>query len=163
MIIPLITAFTPLGGPIQLYIAAKTQQEVVFKEHEEGQNTQKVTIHGVISAVNNNAFVIGEHTLYIDPAKTGSFRQMGTIAVDARAEVKARRVGDVLYAEQVVILGTGQGKTQIVLTADHESKKVHDDENEKENVDIRIKAKGTLEQLALYLKNALKLFASVSI
>lgn len=163
MIIPIITAFTPLGGPIQLYTSTHARQEVVFKEREEEQDAHKVTVRGTISAVSTNAFTIGEYTIYIDPAKTGSFRQMGTIAIDARAEVKARRMDGILYAEQVVIVGTGQGRTQIVLTADHKSEKVHDNENEQEKVDIRIKTKGTLEQLALYLKNALKLFASVSI
>lgn len=131
MIIPLITALITLTEPAHFYASANVQQD-----------TQHVMVRGIISAIGTNTFTIGEHTIYIDAAKTGSFRQMGTIAVDARAEVKTRRIDGVLYAQQVIIVGTGQGRTQIIVKAKHQ---------------------GTLKQLGVYLKNALKLFASVSI
>lgn len=172
MVIPLITAFNVLGGPAPLYIAVKARAQIVAQQSQYNENPQKVMIRGTISSVGTGALAIGEHTIYIDPAKTGSFRQMGTIETGARAEVKARRVGDLLYAEQVIIVGTGQGRTQIVLTANHQPEEINDANDESKrrasiNADTQttlwVKAKGSLEQLALYLKNALKLFASVSI
>lgn len=133
MIIPVIGAFHILAGPPQLYTAAQARLEV---------SAPNVMVRGTISSIGTGAFAIGEHTIYIDPAKTGSFRQMGTIETGARAEVKARRVDNLLYAEQIVIVGTGQGRTQIVVKANQQ---------------------GTLESLGVYLKNAVKLFTSVSI
>ena len=160
MIIPLITAFTILAGPPPLSIAANARTALTVQESQYNEGQQKVMIRGTISSIGINSFVIGEHTIYIDPVKTGSFRQLGTIETGAHAEVKARRVEDVLYAEQIVIVGTGQGKTQIVLTANNENRPAVDADA---RTSFQIKAKGTLDQLAVYLKNALKLFASVSI
>ena len=160
MIIPLITAFNILTGPPPLSIAANARTALTVQESQYNEGQQKVMIRGTISSIGINAFVIDEHTIYIDPVKTGSFRQLGTIETGAHAEVKARRVEDVLYAEQIVIVGTGQGKTQIVLTANNENRPAVDADA---RTSFQIKAKGTLDQLAVYLKNALKLFASVSI
>ncbi len=118
-------------------------------------------IRSTISSVLPGAFTIGEHTISIDPAKTGSLRQLGTIETGARAEVRARRVDGRLYAEHIVITGTGQGKTQVVFTKKQETEKP-DKEIEKEKhatIDARVR----LNQLALYLKTALKLFASIRI
>ena len=171
MIIPLITAFTILAGPPPLSIAANARTALTVQESQYNKGQQKVMIRGTISSFGINAFVIDEHTIYIDPVKTGSFRQLGTIEQGAHAEVKARRIDGLLYAEHVVIMGTGQGKTQIVLTAKPEAEKSDEDKEKEEHATVdadartsfQIKAKGTLDQLAVYLKNALKLFASVSI
>lgn len=163
MIIPVITAFNLFAGPLPS-VTADARANISFQESRYKESPQYVMIRGIITSTGTNAFAIGEHTMYIDAGKTGMYRQLGTIETGARAEVKAKRVNDVLYVEHIIIVGTGQGRTQVVVKA-----KEDDEKENQATVDadsrtrLEIKARGTFDQLSLYLKNVLKLFTSVSI
>lgn len=160
MIIPVITAFNLFAGPLPS-LTADARANISFQESRYKESPQYVMIRGIITSTGTNAFAIGEHTMYIDAGKTGTYRQLGTIETGARAEVKAKRVNDVLYAEHIIIVGTGQGRTQVVVKAKQEAEKP--DREADSRTRLEIKARGTFDQLSLYLKNVLKLFTSVSI
>lgn len=160
MIIPVITAFNLFAGPLPS-LTADARANISFQESRYKESPQYVMIRGIITSTGTNAFAIGEHTMYIDAGKTGTYRQLGTIETGARAEVKAKRVNDVLYAEHIIIVGTGQGRTQVVVKAKQEAEKP--DREADSRTRLEIKARGTFDHLALYLKHVLKLFTSVSI
>jgi len=70
-------------------------------------------IDGVISSLSETSFVIGEDTIFIDPSQVASFRQKGVLEVGQRVKVRGVESEGVLYAKDINVIGTGQGKLQV--------------------------------------------------
>lgn len=86
-------------------------------EDEDEDNKTKIEIdnsefevRGEITSVSANSFVIAGQTINIDPLKVSEFEQKGILAVGNSAKVEGIIVDGDKFAEEIKLIGTGQGR-----------------------------------------------------
>ncbi len=90
--------------------------KIRLRDDEEKRNTnEEFSIDGVVTGLNvsENSFVISGRTIVINSAKVPKFHQLGILTVGARVKVKGIIIDNVFYAENINVIGTGQGRFQI--------------------------------------------------
>lgn len=120
----------------------ENKAEVEIKEEQRVQvKREEFKIDGTTSTISiaENSFVIAGRTIFIDPVKVGKFRQKGVLAIGSRVKVEGVVIDGKSYAEDINVVGTGQGNSQI---------KVDQAENE-----ISIKVKGSMNQILNFFKS----------
>lgn len=71
------------------------------------------TIDGTITSVSETFFVVDGQTILIDPSKVLRFHQLGILSTGERVKVKVVVIDAINYAQDVNVIGTGQGKFQV--------------------------------------------------
>lgn len=99
-------------------VKAETKTNATIKEEkaQEKKETkqEEFTVDGSVTAISvaDNTFVVEEKIIVIDLAKISHFRQKGTFTVGSRVKVKGITIDDTMYAQDINVVGTGQGEFQ---------------------------------------------------
>lgn len=120
----------------------ENKTEVEIKDEERVRiKGEEFRIDGAVSAMSvaENSFVIANRTIFIDPTKVERFRQKGVLSVGARVKVEGVVIDGKSFAEDINVIGTGQGRFQI---------KVDQQENE-----ISVKVRGAMNQILNFFKS----------
>lgn len=123
------------------------KEEKEEKQRDEEKESE-FRIDGVVTALNvsENSFVIGGKTIFINTTKVPKFHQLGILSVGARVKVRGIIIDNTLYAEDINVVGTGQGRFQI-----------------KEENSLMVEIKALLQQITSILKQRLNILSEVKI
>lgn len=131
--------------------ADKTQIHAEFKDEsrEQSQDNDEdndFEITGTVTAVVGNNFVLSGQTIFIDPSRVSKFTQKGILVVGAKVKVKGVLINGVKFAENINVVGTGQGRFKFDTAGS--------------NIRVGIKANGPVQEIEAFLNQILSLFKS---
>ncbi len=106
-----------LENEVEDEIEAENHAEVEIKSGSE-TNGQEFKIKGEITSVSGNTFVVMGETITIDPSKVNEFKQKGILAAGKKVKVEGIIEGGVKIAEEINVIGTGQGRFKIEIDGD---------------------------------------------
>lgn len=110
-------------------------------------------IMGDISAIAGNNFVVSGQTIFIDPSQVKEFEQKGILQVGERVKVEGIVKNGVKFAEDINVVGTGQGRFKFE-TGD---KQAGVGSSAQANSQVQIKAVGSVQQVITFLEQILSL------
>lgn len=128
-----------------------------FAESDSAFAKDEFEIMGEISAIAGNNFVVSNHTIFIDPSQVKEFEQKGILEVGKRVKVEGIVKNGVNFAEEINVIGTGQGKFKFEVkdqsaavgtTAGSEAQ-------------VQIKAVGSVSQINTFLEQILAFLKSL--
>lgn len=77
---------------------------------EIDEDDSEFEVMGEITSVGGSSFVIAGQIVNVDPSKVEKFKQKGILEVGNKAKVEGIIVGDDKFAEEIKLIGTGQGR-----------------------------------------------------
>lgn len=120
------------------------------------EDTQQFEISGEITAIAGNNFVVSGQTIFIDPTQVREFEQKGVLAVGKRVKVEGIIKNGVKFAQEINVIGTGQGRFKFE-TEDHP---LSFGTTASSNIQVKIKANGPIQQVETFLEQILALLKS---
>lgn len=112
---------------------------------------QEFEIMGEITAVVGNNFVVAGQTIFIDPAQVSEFEQKGILVEGERVKVEGVLKNGVKFAEEINVIGTGQGRFQFKV----EEKPISLGTTAISNVQIKVKTQGAVQEVISFLEQIL--------
>ncbi|MFZ5932543.1 MAG: DUF5666 domain-containing protein [Patescibacteria group bacterium] len=88
----------------------------VRSHNENGDEEEnEFEIKGEIESVGENSFVVNGQTILIDITQVGKFKQKGILKVGVMVKVEGVIINGNYYAAEIMTIGTGQGRFQIII------------------------------------------------
>ena len=95
------------SSKFEVKIESEDDEEDEFNLGIGGQSFQ---IRGEISLISGNSFTILDQTIVVDPSAVSEFKQKGILKVGNTVKVEGKIVNGTKYAEEIMVIGTGQGR-----------------------------------------------------
>lgn len=109
--------------------------EIEIEDADEGSEFE---IAGTITSISGNTFAVGGETITIDISKVEEFEQKGILTVGNSVKVEGIIVDGQKFAQEIKVFGVGGKNLKIEI--------------KKTPAEVKVEAKGPIDQVILFLK-----------
>ncbi len=138
--------------------------ELKFKGDDESgaddhfNQDQKFELDGEITSIIGNNFVVSGQAIFIDTSEVDDFRQKGILSLGQRVKVKGIIKNGVKFAQNINVIGTGQGRFQFKTGDKEEGIGTSVDSN----LEVKVKAQGAVQEVSAFLQQILNFIKNLA-